>query len=43
MSDVLSVDSGPESEYDFSELNDDNGGGTQGTAIRKRLGGNLSS
>lgn len=41
MSDMLSIDSGPESEYDFNDLNDDEGS-SKGNPIRKKLGGNLS-
>jgi hypothetical protein len=44
MSDVLSVDSGPESEYDFNDLNNVDVGNSAsgGTPIRKKLGNKLS-
>ena len=46
MSDAVSYDSGPESEYDFSQLEDakeEKGeGGRSLSGFRKKLGGNLS-
>lgn len=43
MSDVVSVDSGPESEYDFNDLEEGKEGeGRGGSALRKKLSGNLS-
>lgn len=47
MSDAVSYDSGPESEYDFSNLEDakeekPEGGGRSLSGFRKKLGGNLS-
>ena len=51
MSDAISYDSGPESEYDFSQLEDAKGGedddeegkgGRSLSGFRKKLGGNLS-
>ena len=43
MSDVVSVDSGPESEYDFNDLEEGKDGeGRSASALRRKLGGNLS-
>lgn len=43
MSDVVSVDSGPESEYDFNDLEDGKDGEGRGASgLRKKLSGNLS-
>ena len=51
MSDAVSVDSGPESEYDFNDLEENKdgegggssaAGGRSNSGIRKKFGGNLS-